>query len=419
MKGLVLIGPPAAGKDTITDIVEQRSNLRLLKKAKAGSGRSAGYRLVSMEEFDECVARGEMVSTVERYGNRYGVMRADVAAIQQAGDIPVIHTASVEEALTLAADGMALCLIWCSRSESADRLRHRDQSTVDERLAVWDQLQDDLDVIAKHLDLVIDTTDQSASAVASTIITAVDALPDHTDVHRQFCAIRPDLATVVPVISPRTHSGHLDVEWFQDHVRRLVEAGCRVLVTGSTGEGDTLSKADRDRLRLAASEVAASRVTHCYWGEDDLRATGVDGSRMVVARSSAEAEALRVEVGQSTMLYSHPRFGYVPSPNQLLGWCGAKLSKLAGAELPAVREVVGRDFALWHGTASSTTTSFHLGADAVVAAELNAFRGRKLPTNPDDFQAMVADIRSRWPLGDRAERVVWLTNQARLSDGGV
>ena len=52
MKGLVLLGPPAAGKDTITTLLEQRSDLRLVRKVKAGSGRAAGDRLVSSGAVD-------------------------------------------------------------------------------------------------------------------------------------------------------------------------------------------------------------------------------------------------------------------------------------------------------------------------------------------------------------------------------
>lgn len=192
MKGLVLLGPPAAGKDTITTLLEQRSDLRLVRKVKAGSGRAAGYRLVSSETFDGHAERGEMISAVERYGNRYGVLRSDVVAVQQDGHVPVVHTASPDEAKRLVEEGMALCLIWCSRSTSSERLNARDQSSVAERLAVWDQLQSELGDAESLLDIVVDTTNRSADDAARAIIAAVTSPPDGGEVRRLFRSIRFD-----------------------------------------------------------------------------------------------------------------------------------------------------------------------------------------------------------------------------------
>ena len=71
--GIVLFGPPAAGKDTITALAERRSRLRLVRKIKAGSGQSTGYRLVDDQTYDAMAASGDFISTVARYGNRYAI----------------------------------------------------------------------------------------------------------------------------------------------------------------------------------------------------------------------------------------------------------------------------------------------------------------------------------------------------------
>lgn len=60
--GVVLYGPPAAGKDTITAVlVALDAQFAHLPVVKAGSGRTASYRMVTDDEFDQRMVTGDFV----------------------------------------------------------------------------------------------------------------------------------------------------------------------------------------------------------------------------------------------------------------------------------------------------------------------------------------------------------------------
>ncbi|RFU42760.1 guanylate kinase [Actinomadura logoneensis] len=146
-RGVILYGPPASGKDTITaELARLDDRFVLLTKLKAGTGRSAGYRYVSAAELDALRAEGRLVIETERYGNRYAVDRHDIDALIDAGRIPIVHMGDIPGVTALSS---AVPLTWTRvrlcvpREVTAARSTHRGDTDTASRLAAWDEAEAD------------------------------------------------------------------------------------------------------------------------------------------------------------------------------------------------------------------------------------------------------------------------------------
>ncbi|MDO3687683.1 hypothetical protein [Micromonospora sp. C28ISP2-4] len=96
MRGVILYGPPAAGKDTITRALTDADPAdRLFRRLKAGPGRTAGYRMTTADKLKELRSRGEVAWENDRYGARYIVdrpaLRRDLTDY-----VPVVHLGQTE-----------------------------------------------------------------------------------------------------------------------------------------------------------------------------------------------------------------------------------------------------------------------------------------------------------------------------------
>lgn len=139
--GVVLYGPPASGKDTVTrELVALDSRFQLFRRLKSGAGRTEGYRLVDAARMRS--VSDDLVWTNERYGAVYAVDRAGLAEAFSAG-VPVVHLGQPEavRAVCHAVDGVRWLVValWCDRVTADERLRGRGSVDVAERLAAWDQ----------------------------------------------------------------------------------------------------------------------------------------------------------------------------------------------------------------------------------------------------------------------------------------
>jgi guanylate kinase len=165
---VILYGPPAAGKDTITAHLNALDPAYVLfPRLKAGSGRTAGYRLTTSAELDRLAAAGAIVWENSRYGARYAIDLPELAARLHA-QVPVLHLGQVPaiEAVKKAtpdADWLVVS-VWCSRDEAARRIEQRATGDTEARLQAWDETEP-LDVP----DLRIDTSEVPAQAAARAV----------------------------------------------------------------------------------------------------------------------------------------------------------------------------------------------------------------------------------------------------------
>ncbi|MDQ1659189.1 MAG: guanylate kinase, partial [Cryptosporangiaceae bacterium] len=91
MQGIILYGPPASGKDTITGALHALdSRYVLFPRIKCGPGKASGYRMVSATELSELRAHGEILWENERYGSVYAVDRSGLRE-HLAAHTPVLH----------------------------------------------------------------------------------------------------------------------------------------------------------------------------------------------------------------------------------------------------------------------------------------------------------------------------------------
>jgi guanylate kinase len=140
---LVLYGPPAVGKSTVTNaLTDLDARFRLHPVVKAGAGRTAGYRTVSGDRFAELAAAGRLVVTWERYGARYGVARSALVAALDEGHVPVVHLGSVAAVRTLTATAAVrwtVVQLWARREVCAARARARATGDLAARLRAYDE----------------------------------------------------------------------------------------------------------------------------------------------------------------------------------------------------------------------------------------------------------------------------------------
>lgn len=188
-KLLLLSGTPAAGKDTVTTALQGLdARYAPLRKHKSGSGgrTDASYIHVPEDTFQSIVDANGFVQHHGRYGRRYGVARAELDALWQAGRIPVIHVgryANLAAFATVDAHRFSV-LLAVSRAITEQRLDLRHQGDADEihaRLSAYTEERIDL---ARHIaagdeltyDIVIETGSRTPEQVARLIIASASAL---------------------------------------------------------------------------------------------------------------------------------------------------------------------------------------------------------------------------------------------------
>ncbi|MFD8789425.1 phosphotransferase-like protein [Streptomyces vinaceus] len=172
-QGVILYGPPAAGKDTVTSALRTvNPRYAQFARLKVGIGKSAGYRMGTAEQLRDLETAGAVVYSNSRYGNTYVIDVPGLDAAFAAG-VPVVHLGQVDGIRALvegyAAD-WAVVLLWCPREVTEQRSTGRGDSDTAARLAAWDATREDLD---EHpgmaWDLTVDTTAASPQDAARLI----------------------------------------------------------------------------------------------------------------------------------------------------------------------------------------------------------------------------------------------------------
>jgi guanylate kinase len=132
VKGVILYGPPASGKDTVTRaLVEADPRCELFPRLKAGPGKADTYRLTTREHIASLRADGRIAWENTRYDALYAVDTPELIE-RLARGIPILHLGQVPaiDAIRRATPG-ALWLVvalWCARDLAERRLMERNPS---------------------------------------------------------------------------------------------------------------------------------------------------------------------------------------------------------------------------------------------------------------------------------------------------
>lgn len=173
-RGVILYGPPAAGKDSTDRALRERSDDYIhFARIKVGSGNEVGYRMVTKGALNQLRLRREVIWQNQRYGAIYAVDRPGLVDALASG-IPVIHLGQPEavDAVLRSFPEVRWVVVelWCPADDAEMRLRERGDSDLAQRMDAWRETPR-LDTA----DLRIDTAPVFPEFVASMIDTKVRA----------------------------------------------------------------------------------------------------------------------------------------------------------------------------------------------------------------------------------------------------
>ncbi|MGW5478530.1 guanylate kinase [Streptomyces sp. NPDC004008] len=183
-QGILLYGPPTAGKDTVTaSLAELSPRYVPFTRLKIGAGKTQGYRMGTPEQLADLDAHGDVIYRNERYSNTYVVDRPGLEQAMEGGRIPVVHLGQMvgmAQVTTLFPAHWVRVLLWCSKETVALRSPQRGDTDTAARLTAWDATQADL---AAHplaqWELSVDTDTATAAEAAKRIDATVRATSPH------------------------------------------------------------------------------------------------------------------------------------------------------------------------------------------------------------------------------------------------
>lgn len=140
-RGVILYGPPAAGKDTVDAALRALSDDYVhFARVKVGEGRREGYRMATSAALQDLREHGGVVWENSRYGATYVVDRPGLIDALGRG-VPILHLGQVEavDAVVSTVSGALWVVVslWCPENVAVDRLRQRGSVDVTARLEAW------------------------------------------------------------------------------------------------------------------------------------------------------------------------------------------------------------------------------------------------------------------------------------------
>jgi guanylate kinase len=176
MPAMILYGPPAAGKDTVTEALTQLDeSYRLYRRLKVGAGRTVGYRMTTLSHVNALRSAGSVVWETRRYDALYVVDRASLTDMLEVC-IPVLHVGQIGAVKTVTATlppvtQWVTVWLWCPRDIAAARITDRGTGDTAARLRAWDETAPLPDA-----DISINTAEVRPADTAAAIHSQVHAL---------------------------------------------------------------------------------------------------------------------------------------------------------------------------------------------------------------------------------------------------
>ncbi|MFI7191550.1 hypothetical protein ACIBQ0_17590 [Nocardia nova] len=406
---IVMYGPPAAGKDTVTAALSSLDGkFHHYRRMKVGTGRTAGYRMASAPEYERLAASGEVIYSNSRYGSTYIIDRPELAKILATGEVPVLHVGQPEavDALLAAAPAVRWIVVelWCPREIAAERAAARGTGDTAARLEAWDATPR-----LTNPDVRIDTATVDPTGAAGRIVEAVTAA-QCTVVVPTMHLIHPD--STLDLVATQRHAIAAAGSWM-DHF----------LVNGSTSAGHELSHTERTSVLDAWLEaVGPARLLACAWSADDVAAAAdreVTPMAVLRADSVPDAQRLLRTLPAGSTIYSHPAMFGHPFDAELAAWAkdsgclplGGKLAKVPLASITEIRRAAP-EFAIWDGSSRRIRESMGAGAAGVVATPLAALLTELPPRSLALLQPVIDAVQNELDhLPDRAAKRRWLLDR--------
>ncbi|MDP9798763.1 guanylate kinase [Catenuloplanes nepalensis] len=171
-RGLILYGPPASGKDTITHaLAELDPTISLFRRLKAGPGRTGTYRMTTEPEISHLRAAGDVIWENSRYDAVYVIDRPGLTDALTIGT-PVVHLGQLPaiDALTKATPDThwTVTYLWCPRDVAEARIVTRATGDTTARLRAWEETEP-----VPEPDLFLNTAETLPADAAHAILNAM------------------------------------------------------------------------------------------------------------------------------------------------------------------------------------------------------------------------------------------------------